>query len=67
MLRSPCSSCGHAPHVRYVAGVSLIAGKRLDPPAIHDFVADRRSDSDGPGEVMGDPHTHALEYLASQV
>ena len=40
---------------------------QLDPPAIHDLVADRRSDSHGPAEMMGDPHTHALKYLASQV
>ena len=40
---------------------------QLDPPAVHDFVVGRRSDSHGPAEMMGDPYTHALEYLASQV
>jgi hypothetical protein len=40
---------------------------QLDPPAIHDFVAGRCSHSHGPAQMMGDPHTHALEYLASQV
>jgi hypothetical protein len=40
---------------------------QLDPPAIHDFVAGRRSDSYGPAEMMGDPHTHALKYHASQI
>jgi hypothetical protein len=37
---------------------------QLDPAAIHDLVPGRRSDSDGPAEMMGDPHAHTLEYLA---
>jgi hypothetical protein len=40
---------------------------QLDPPAIHDLVAGRCSDSHGPAQMMGDPHTHALKYLSSQV
>ena len=30
---------------------------QVEPPAIHDFVGGRRSDSHGPAEMMGDPHT----------
>ena len=40
---------------------------QLDPPAIHDDVPGRCSDSHGPAEMMGDPDTHALKYLASRV
>src|SRR5207247_7248028 len=37
---------------------------QLNPPTIHDFVPGRCSDSHGPAKMMGDPHTHTLEYLA---
>jgi hypothetical protein len=37
----------------------------MSSPAIHDFVPGRCSDSHGPAEMMGDPHAHTLDYLAS--
>ncbi len=35
---------------------------KLDPPAVHDLVVDRRRDCHGPAEMMGDAQTHATDY-----
>ena len=38
--------------------------EQFDPAAIHNLVIGRCSDSHGPAQMMGDPHAHALKYLA---